>query len=173
MSERHALTWIVASSAGALSFLIWLIYFSTPPGTVPAWANALPTANACFNSASTICMVLGVLAIKSGQRQRHMRWMVGALTSSGLFLFSYIAYHHFHGDTKFVGVGWIRWIYFFILISHIVLSAIVLPLLLTTVYFAITGRFEKHKPLARIVFPIWLYVSVTGVVVYFFLRGQY
>lgn len=173
LSERQALTTIGGVSAGALGFLVWLIYYSTPPGQVPAWSSALPAVNACLNASSTVCMVLGVLAIKAGQRQRHMRWMLAALTCSALFLLSYIAYHHFHGDTKFLGQGWVRPLYFFILISHIILSILVLPLLLATVYFSVTGRLDKHKPLARVVFPMWLYVSVTGVAVYFFLRAQY
>ena len=118
-------------------------------------------------------MVAGIVAIKQGRRDSHMRFMLGALLASTLFLLSYIAFHHFHGDTKFLGLGWIRPVYFFILISHILLSMLVLPLLLATVYFAASGKFHRHKPLARIVFPMWLYVSITGVAVYFFLKAQY
>lgn len=172
MSEKLALTIIGAISAAALSFLIWLIYFAEA-ARGPAWVAQLPTLNACFNASSSFLMIAGIVAIKNGRRDVHMRFMLGALLASTLFLLSYIAYHHFHGDTKFQGVGWIRPVYFFILISHIVLSIIVLPLLLTTVYFAAAGKFEKHKPLARIVFPMWLYVSITGVAVYFFLRNAY
>ena len=173
MSDRKALLLIGGISAGALLFLIWLIYFAVPASGAPAWAHALPTANACFNAGSTLAMVAGVWCILHGYRRAHIRCMLVALTSSALFLISYIAYHHFHGDTKVAGLGWIRPVYFFILISHILLSAIVLPLLLTTVYFAASGKLARHKPLARVVFPLWLYVSVTGVAVYFFLRAQY
>lgn len=172
MSEKQALSAIGLISGVALAFLVWLIYFAQA-AQGPAWLSVLPTLNACFNASSSVLMIAGVLAIKAGRRDVHMRFMLGALLASTLFLLSYIAYHHFHGDTKFAGVGWVRPVYFFILISHIALSAIVLPLLLTTVYFAASGKLAKHKPLARVVFPLWLYVSVTGVAVYFFLKAQY
>jgi putative membrane protein len=172
MSDRHALLLIGGVSAAALGFLIWLIYFAVPAGT-PPWAAALPTLNACLNASSTVAMSLGVWAIKRGRRSLHIRCMLTALASSALFLLSYIAYHHFHGDTKYLGQGWIRPLYFVILISHILLSAVVLPMLLSTVFFASTARFDRHKRLARLTFPLWLYVSVTGVVVYFFLRAYY
>ncbi len=172
MSDRNALALIGGVSAAALGFLIWLIYFAVPAGA-PSWAAYLPTLNACLNASSTVAMGLGVWAIKRGKRSLHIRCMLTALASSALFLLSYITYHHFHGDTKYLGAGWIRPVYFFILISHILLSAVVLPLLLSTVFFASTSRFERHKRLARLTFPLWLYVSVTGVVVYFFLRTYY
>ena len=95
--------------------------------------------------------------------------MFSATFTSALFLVSYITYHHFHGDTKFVAVGTIRPIYFGILISHILLSAIQVPLILSTLYLALTRKFVKHKKIARITFPIWLYVSVTGVVIFIML----
>jgi putative membrane protein len=82
------------------------------------------------------------------------------------FIFSHLTYHHFHGDTKFLGQGWIRPIYFFILISHIILSVINLPMILTTLYYALDKRLSEHKKLARWTLPIWIYVSVTGVLVY-------
>lgn len=172
MSERGALALIGAISAAALGFLFWLIYFAEA-AQGPAWVAVLPTVNACFNASSSVLMVAGIVAIKRGRRDIHLRFMLGALLASTLFLLSYIAYHHFHGDTKFLGVGWVRPLYFFILISHIILSAVVLPLLMATVYFAAAGKLDKHKPLAKLVFPLWLYVSVTGVAVYFFLKAQY
>jgi putative membrane protein len=95
--------------------------------------------------------------------------MLSALTFSFLFLISYLTYHAFHGDTSFEGEGWLRTLYFFILISHILLSAVVLPLVLTTVYFAATGNFNQHPKIARVTLPLWLYVSVTGVLVYLML----
>ncbi len=173
LSDRSALLLIGGISAAALSFLIWLIYFAVPASAVPPWAANLPTLNACFNATSGLAMALGVWAIKHGRRRLHIRCMLTALTSSALFLLSYIAYHHFHGDTKYLGQGWSRPLYFFILISHITLSAVVLPMLLTTVFFASTARFDRHKRLARLTYPLWLYVSVTGVAVYFFLRTYY
>jgi putative membrane protein len=96
--------------------------------------------------------------------------MFAAVLVAGTFLVSYIIYHHFHGDTRFGGEGLVRPIYFFVLISHIALSMVALPLVLTTLFFAGTEQFQRHKKLARFTFPIWLYVSVTGVAVYFFLK---
>ncbi len=96
--------------------------------------------------------------------------MTAAVGVAGTFLVSYIVYHHFHGDTRFGGHGLVRPIYFFVLISHIVMSMVALPLVLTTLFFAATEQFERHKKLARYTFPVWLYVSVTGVAVYFFLK---
>ena len=95
--------------------------------------------------------------------------MLSALTFSFLFLASYLTYHTFHGDTLYEGEGLMRIFYFFILISHIFLSAVVLPMILTTVYFAATGNFAKHLRIARITLPLWLYVSVTGVLIYLIL----
>jgi putative membrane protein len=172
VSDRKAFSAIGLLSAAALGLLFWLVY-RTPPAQGPAWAAQLPHLNAALNSATTVLMVLGVLSIRRGLRQRHRALMLAALATSALFLVSYLTYHHFQGDTRFPGQGWVRPLYFFILISHIVLSAVVLPLLLTVVWFAGTGVFERHKRLARWVFPLWLYVSVSGVAVYLFLRPYY
>jgi len=99
-----------------------------------------------------------------------MKLMLSAVGVAGVFLASYIVYHHFHGDTRFGGQGLIRPVYFFILITHITGSIVALPLVLTTLFFAGTKRFERHRKLARVTFPVWLYVSVTGVAVFFFLK---
>lgn len=170
--DRQAFFAIGGASAAALGLLFWLVY-GTPPAQGPAWAGRLPHVNAALNASTTLLMLAGVLSIKAGRRERHRALMLGALASSALFLVSYLAYHRFHGDTPYPVRDWTRPVYFFILISHIVLSAVVLPLLLTAVWFAGTGAFERHKRLARVVFPLWLYVSVSGVLVYFFLRPYY
>ena len=99
-----------------------------------------------------------------------MRFMVTAVVFSGLFLVSYLVYHNFQGDTPFTGTGLIRPVYFFILISHIILSVFALPLALITVFFAWKNNFKSHKKIARVTFPIWLYVSVTGVLVFAMLK---
>jgi len=172
MDDRKAFFTIGIVSLAALALLFSLVY-GTPPADSPAFASQLPHLNAALNSTTTVLMVLGVLAVRRGRKDLHRRLMLGALASSALFLVSYLAYHRFHGDTPFPGQGWVRPLYFFLLISHIVLSAVVLPLLLTVVWFAGTGVFERHKRLARVVFPLWLYVSVSGVLVYLFLRPYY
>ena len=131
----------------------------------------LPAANSCFNALCACCLVGGFVNIKRGNRDVHKRFMLAAFVFSVFFLGSYIVYHHFHGDTPFPGQGPIRLVYFLILISHIVLSIVVLPMVFTTLYYAARGQFESHKKIARYTFPIWLYVSVTGVLVFFFLRA--
>jgi putative membrane protein len=99
-----------------------------------------------------------------------MRFMLTATMFSALFLVSYITYHFFHGDTKFPGHGWVRPAYFFILISHIGLSIVALPLILATLWYGLRNQFHFHRRIARWTFPIWLYVSATGVIVYALLK---
>lgn len=166
---RKPIAAIVAISIAIASFLIWLIYFKGRVAA-PDWVQSLPAANASFNAASALCLVFGYINIRRGNRLTHMRFMLSAAFFSALFLTSYVTYHFFHGDTKFSGQGWIRPVYFFILITHIVLSMVALPLILTTLWFALRDQFQFHRRVARWTFPIWLYVSVTGVIVYFFLR---
>jgi putative membrane protein len=160
---------ILALSAVIASFLIWLIYFKGKV-VAPDWVLSLPAANASFNALSAIFLVLGYFNIRRGNRVIHMRFMLSATAFSALFLVSYITYHFFHGDTKFPGHGWVRTAYLTILISHIGLSMIALPLILAALWFALRSQFIFHRRIARWTFPIWLYVSVTGVVVYFALK---
>jgi putative membrane protein len=161
---------ILALSAVIASFLIWLIYFKGKVAA-PDWVLALPAANASFNALSAICLILGYINIRRGNRVVHMRFMLSATTFSALFLVSYITYHFFHGDTKFPGHGWVRAAYLTILISHIGLSMVALPLILAALWFALRSQFQFHRRIARWTFPIWLYVSVTGVIVYFALKA--
>ncbi len=167
---RKPIPAIVALSVSVAAFLVWLIYFKGKVAA-PDWVGALPAANAFFNSLSAICLVLGYWNIRRGNRTVHMRFMVSATVFSALFLVSYITYHYFHGDTKFPGHGWIRPVYFSILISHIGLSMIALPLIFATLWYALRNQFRFHRGVARWTFPVWLYVSVTGVIVYFVLRS--
>ena len=169
-SNRTVLYSIVVISFGIVLFLFWLIYLREPVLEESSLdLSFLPAVNALLNSMSASCLILGYLAIRKGNRTRHIKMMLSALTFSFLFLISYLTYHTFHGDTLFQGEGWIRPLYFFILISHISLSVVVLPLVLTTVYYAATGNFNQHPKIARITLPLWLYVSVTGVLVYLML----
>src|ERR1700752_1712733 len=149
--------------------LLWLIYLrapATPASEQLAW---LPGFNAACNAVSASLLTAGFLAIRSRNVALHMRLMLGALASSALFLVGYVPHHAVHGDTIFHGTGAVRPISFAILISHIVLSAVVLPFILSTLYFALSGRFPIHRRVARLTLPMWLYVSVTGVLVYAFL----
>jgi putative membrane protein len=169
-SIRKPFPAIVTLSAVIAAFLIWLIYFK---GKVagPGWVDGLPAAIASFNSLSALCLVMGYMNIRRGRRTVHMRFMLTATFSSALFLVSYITYHFYRGDTRFPGHGLVRPVYFFILITHIGLSMVALPLILATLWYSLRGRFQFHRRIARWTFPIWLYVSVTGVVVYFMLRA--
>jgi putative membrane protein len=161
---------MVALSAVIASFLIWLIYFKGKVAA-PDWVGALPAANASFNSLSALCLILGYINIRRGNRTAHKRCMLTATVFSALFLVSYVTYHAFHGDTKFPGHGWIRPTYFFILISHIGLSMVALPLILAALWYGLRSQFRFHKRIARWTFPIWLYVSVTGVIVFVVLKS--
>jgi len=161
---------IVALSAVIAAFLFWLIYFKSKVAA-PDWVSALPTAIAAFNSLAAICLVFGYINIRRRNRAIHQRFMLSATAFSALFLISYVTYHFFRTDTHFPGQGIVRPVYFSILISHITLSVIALPLILASLWYALRGRFNFHRRIARWTFPVWLYVSVTGVVVYFFLRA--
>ena len=169
--DRRPLVWILPLSAGIAGFLIWLIYLKTTRAPAPPWIGVLPTANAFFNSCSATALAAGYWNIKRGRRDAHMKCMLAAVAFSACFLASYVVYHGFHGDTRFPGQGVIRPIYFFILISHIGLSIAALPMILSTLFYAATSRFESHRRIARFTFPIWFYVSVTGVVVFALLRA--
>ena len=159
----------LASAVIAIALLV-LVYRGGPSGPEPAWVGWLPFVNAAFNSLSAAAIVAGVVAIRRGRREVHRRWMLTALSSSAVFLASYVTYHALHGDSRFLGQGAVRPIYFFVLISHILLSVVTLPLVLSTFYLALSGRFDIHRRLARWTYPIWLYVSVTGVIVFAMLQ---
>jgi putative membrane protein len=166
---RGGIVSIGIASAVIATALLVLVYRGGV-GPEPAWVGWLPFVNACFNSLSATAVVLGFAAIRRGRRDVHQRWMLTALAASGVFLASYVTYHALHGDSRFLGEGVSRPIYFAILISHIVLSVVALPLVLSTFYLSLSGRFAAHRRLARWTFPIWLYVSVTGVVVFVMLQ---
>jgi len=158
-------------STAAFAFLIWIIYFNPLGGGQAEAVGFLPAVNASLNTLSSVCLVGGFVMIKRGRPIAHRNFMVSAFAASTLFLVCYVVYHSLHGDTPFRGTGWIRPVYFAVLISHIVLSAVALPLVLTSFLFSLTGRFAKHKKVSRFTFPLWLYVSVTGVLVFLMLRG--
>ncbi|RNC86023.1 MAG: DUF420 domain-containing protein [Balneola sp.] len=170
VNTKRALGIIIGVSVLALVFLFWLIYFKAPaPSEIP-WVKNLSALNASFNALSTVFLLLGFREIKRRNYAKHMRFMISAFVTSSLFLVSYVIYHNFVGDTKFMGEGFIKPIYFFILISHIVLSVFVVPLVLSSFFFAFSGKFETHRKVSKWTFPIWLYVSVTGVLVFILLK---
>jgi uncharacterized membrane protein YozB (DUF420 family) len=126
----------------------------------------LPALNALLNSCATVLIVCGLVAIKLKKPKVHSGFMIAALAVSAAFLTSYLIYHYHVGQVKFAGVGAVRTVYFTILISHVILAIVNLPMIILTVIPAIRERFDKHRRWAKITAPIWLYVSVTGVIVY-------
>lgn len=133
--------------------------------------SSLPALNAALNSASALLLAAGWLFIRSGNVAAHRRCMLAALATSTLFLTSYLIYHYHVGSVPFTGQSWTRRLYFTILISHTSLAVTIVPLVLITLYRALRNRFERHKRIARWTLPLWLYVSVTGVIVYGMLYG--
>ena len=126
----------------------------------------LPALNATLNGISTILLVTGWIFIKRGDRRRHKACMVSALITSALFLTSYVIYHAQVGSVPFQGTGLIRTIYFAVLIPHVILAAAIVPPVLITASRGLTAKYDKHRRIARWTLPLWLYVSITGVIVY-------
>jgi uncharacterized membrane protein YozB (DUF420 family) len=129
----------------------------------------LPALNACLNASSALLLATGYVLIRRGRRDAHKRVMLAALACSALFLTSYLVYHAQVGSVRFRGQGPIRTVYFTILLTHTVLAVAIVPLVGMTLVPALRGRFDKHRRLARITLPLWAYVSVTGVVIYWML----
>lgn len=126
----------------------------------------LPALNATLNAISFVFLVTGYVFIKRGRRVAHRNCMVGALTTSALFLTSYVIYHLNVGSVPFQKTGWIRTVYFAVLIPHVILAAAIVPMILITVWRAWSRNFDRHRRIARWTLPLWLYVSLTGVIVY-------
>ena len=133
----------------------------------------LPPIYATINGLTAVILVIAFIAIKKKNIVLHENLMTTAIYCSGLFLIMYVAYHMTSDSTKFGGEGTIKYVYYFILLTHIVLSIIIIPFVLITYVRAITNNFEKHKKIAKITFPLWLYVAVTGVVVYIMISPYY
>ncbi len=133
----------------------------------------LPAVNAILNGTAAVLIVVGIYLIKSGRQRAHRAVMISAVVASSLFLVSYLIYHAHIGSKHFPGHGLARTIYLSILLTHTVLAAIVVPLVLVTLTRGLKGRFDRHRPIARWTYPVWLYVSVTGVVIYVMLYHLY
>lgn len=172
--EQKYNKWIIALSviipiAVAVLFKIKLkdLGFNVSPLPI------LPPIYATINGITAVLLITAVIAIKNGNRKRHELLMKIAIACSLVFLVLYIAYHMTTDSTAFGGSGTIKYIYFFILLSHIVLSIATIPLVLITYVRALAEKFDKHKKIAKITFPIWLYVAVTGVIVYLMISPYY
>ncbi|MEW7277329.1 DUF420 domain-containing protein [Aquimarina sp. 2201CG1-2-11] len=173
-TEKKYKNWIIILSIGiplavAVLFGVNLrkLGFDVEPLTF------LPPIYATINGVTAIILVAALWAVKNGKVTLHERLMKTAIACSVLFLLMYIAYHMTSDSTRFGGEGTIRYVYYFILITHIVLSIAVIPFVLITYVRALSKKFESHKKIARITFPIWLYVAITGVVVYLMISPYY
>jgi len=169
MSDRVALTVIGVLSLAIVGLVGALLLGHQPGRPWRAEVAALPALNAALNATSAVLLAAGWVAIRRRRIGVHRACMLSACVVSALFLVSYVVYHYAAGSRPFLGTGWIRWVYFPLLISHIVLAAVMVPFVLTTVYRALSGDFRRHVPIARFTLPVWLYVSVTGVLVYLLL----
>ncbi len=153
----------------AMSFLVWVVYFHEGSGSASR-AASLPLINAILNGTSAVLISVGLWAIKQQRRTLHMRLMLAAFASSALFLVNYIYYHFSHGDTRFTGQGVVRPIYFSVLISHVLLSVVTFPMILTSLYLGLSNRLVTHRRVSKWTWAGWMYVSVTGVTIYLMLH---
>ncbi len=162
---------IIAVVVPALVALLMLLPQTSRPEGINV--SFLPKLHAIINSLTAVALVTGYYFIRKGNRQYHRYAMWTAFVLSAIFLTSYVIYHTFAESTKYGGDGALRYIYFFILISHILLSMLIVPMVLFSIYYGITNQLARHRKLSRYTFPVWLYVAVTGVLVYILISPYY
>ncbi len=139
----------------------------------PFDVHIFASINALLNATVTLLLIVGLVVVRNGNFEAHKKIMLFTIGLSVLFLLSYICHHLFAGETSYGGTGNLRTLYFIILLTHIPLAGLVLPFILWAAYRALTGEYEKHKKLVRIVWPVWLYVAITGVIVYWMIEPYY
>jgi putative membrane protein len=169
-STRPAIVVILAVSVAASLFLFWLIYVHPAADAANARFAFLPALNAVFNGLSATALLIGYTFIRARKIAAHRASMITAFVFSTLFLVSYILHHALHGDVRYPAQAALRSVYLPLLASHIILAVVTLPMVLITFFFSLSGRFAQHRKIARWTFPLWLYVSVTGVITYAMLR---
>jgi putative membrane protein len=169
-NTRPAIAAILAISAAASLFLFWLIYLHPATDAASLRFAFLPALNAVLNGLSATALLIGYTFIRSKKIKAHRAAMITAFGFSTLFLVSYILHHALHGDVRYPALAPLRMVYLSLLASHIILAVATLPLVLVTFFFSLTGRIPQHRKVARWTFPLWLYVSVTGVITYMMLR---
>jgi len=167
--ESQRARFIIFGLSACVMAAVSFVMFGLPRQASPNTPTLLASLNACLNGGATVCLLLGFYFVKNKDVPRHRASMVAAFLFSSVFLLTYLVHHAQVGSVPFRQEGWLRSVYFLILIPHIVLAALVVPLALFTIYRGYTKRIELHKRVARFTLPIWLYVSVSGVVVYFML----
>lgn len=164
-----AIVAILAISLAATLFLFWLIYVHPAAAASGSYAF-LPAMNAVFNGLAAISLLIGFTFIRAHRIREHRAAMITAFVFSTLFLIGYIAHHALHGDVRYPLHAAFRTFYLWLLASHIILATLTLPLVLVTFFFSLSGRIPQHRKVARWTFPLWLYVSITGVITYVMLR---
>jgi putative membrane protein len=169
-NTRSSVAAILAVSAGAAGFLFWLIYVHPAADQGGARFVFLPALNAVLNGLSAVALLVGYTFIRARRIAVHRAAMMTAFVFSTLFLVSYILHHALHGDIRYPAHAVLRSIYLPLLASHILLAIVALPLILVTFFFSLSGRIPQHRKVARWTFPLWLYVSITGVITYAMLR---
>lgn len=173
MSEKATTILIIVLSI-AVPGLVALLFYVKPPEIATGMdLKFFPKFHAILNSGTAVCLVTGVYFIKRKQIGKHRASMLTAFLLSSVFLLSYVTYHSLSTSTPYPGTGLLRTVYLVILISHIILAAMILPLILFTFARAINNQISRHRKLAKWTFPLWLYVAVTGVVVYLFMAPHY
>lgn len=172
VQERHA-NRVINILAAAIPLAVAVLLGIRQKIDLGAWTAYLPPVIAVINSVTSVLLLVGLYFIRRRNIVAHKRTMLAAFTLGSVFLVCYILYHLSNESTSFGGQGWVRPVYYFLLVSHIVLSVVVVWFVLRAVYFALTNQILKHKQTVRWAFPIWLYVSTTGVIVYFLIRPYY
>ncbi|WP_339901785.1 DUF420 domain-containing protein [uncultured Cyclobacterium sp.] len=171
--DKSMYTWITIVSILVPVVVAVLLFMPAKIDLGEEWVYFLPHLNAVVNSFASVMLVLGFFFIKSGNITLHKTAMSVAFGLGAIFLVGYVIYHAAAESTSFGGEGWIRWVYYSLLISHIILAAVALFPILLAYYFGMSGKFEKHRNIVRYAFPIWLYVTVSGVIVYLMISPYY
>ncbi|MBS3738349.1 DUF420 domain-containing protein [Mesohalobacter halotolerans] len=171
--NRFTVNLIIALSVAVPLVVILLMNLDSRTNILGLEVGTFPFFHAVINGLTAILLFVGYLLIKNQKMILHRNVMISAFVLSVVFLVSYVISKISHEPVSYGGEGWMRYVYFFILITHIVLSGIIIPLVLFTMYRGLTGQYEKHKKIARWTFPIWMYVAITGVLVYIFMHPYY
>jgi len=172
-SEGTVKKWIVAISIAVPVVVAVLLFMPAKLDLASEWVFFLPHLNAVINSAATIALIFGLVFIKQGNIENHKAAMSTAFGLGAIFLVSYVIYHASAESTTFGGEGWVRPVYYFLLITHIILAAVALFPILLAYYYGYTDQRVKHRKVVKFAYPIWLYVTVTGVVVYLMISPYY
>lgn len=171
--ERRYTAWIVGISIAVNALVAILFFMPEYRGEEPFDLTVLPMLNAIFNSFTFVFLLAAFLFIKRGNVTWHRRFISAAFTTTALFLISYLTYHSLTESTAYGGDGWLRYVYYFILITHILLAIVIVPLALTSAVRGWNMQVERHRKIARWTMPLWLYVSLTGVLVYIMISPYY